>query len=99
MIFVYIYIGFSLLTFLLVWTKTLSLTDRIKKEYKLDSVDNTSHIEWFEEALKIFAFSFIPIFHLLLFYSVLFYSDDIDIEVTEEVGRKLEEAGFEKDEN
>ena len=92
MIFLYIYIGFSLLTFVLMWLQTITLSRKIVEKHGLTKTRKADHVAMFLEMLKIFIMSFVPILNLILFCSVVFLGNRIEKEVTKQVEEKIEEA-------
>ena len=94
MTFLYIYIGFSLLTFVLMWLQTIILTRKLEKKHQIVKVRKTNHLAVFFEFFKFFIMSFIPILNLILFCSVLFLGNRIETELTMQVEDRLEEEGY-----
>lgn len=92
MIFLYIYIGFSLLTFVLMWTQTITLARKIVEKHALTKTRNTDHVAMFLEMFKIFIMSFVPILNLIFFCSIVFLGNRLEKEVTKQVEEKMEEA-------
>lgn len=78
--FLWIYIGFSLLTFILVLLQVLILTNKLFKKYK-DKIDNNHEKDYLSlifETLKILIISFIPIINIAMFYVVVFYGNKLE---------------------
>lgn len=94
MIFLYIYIGFSLLTFLLMWGQTIILERRLRKKHKLNEKVKADHLAFLFAGFKILLQCFIPILNLILFCSVLFFGNKIEEAVTMQVEDRLEEEGY-----
>ena len=95
MIFVYIYIGFSLVTFVLAWGLTLTLTYKLIKKHNLVKVGNADlPLTLFFEGFKMLVLSFVPIVNVILLFGVLFLGNRIESEVTTQVEEQLEEAGY-----
>lgn len=94
MTFLYIYIGFSLLTFALVWGQTIILERRLRKKHNLNKKVEADNLAFWFAGFKMFLMSFAPILNLILFCSVLFLSNRIEKEVTKQVEDRLEEEGY-----
>lgn len=91
MIFLYIYIGFSLLTFVLMLLQMTTLIHKLENKYKdkLPKNKNPNQIPFFFEVLKIFVMCFIPILNIIFFCSVLFLGNRIDTQVTKQVENEM----------
>lgn len=95
MIFLYIYIGFSLLTFVLMLLQMTTLIHRFENKYKDKLTKNKNlnqdqnKMPFFFEILKMFVKCFIPILNVIFFCSVLFLGNRIETQVTRKVENEM----------
>ena len=93
----YIYIGFSLLTFALVWLQAITLGNKILDKHKNNVNKNhkKDHLSSFFTMLKIFVTCFIPVINIGLFCIIIFCGDKLEKVVTQKVEEELESKEIE----
>lgn len=94
MLFLKIYIGFSILTFFVVLMQAYLLTKRIKRKYpdiiQEFSKNNKSEIlEKLFEYIRILIICFIPIVNLCLFIVVLFKAEEVEPRVLQRIQKNI----------
>ena len=92
MLFLYIYIGFSLLTFVLMWLQVVTIGNKFLDihKYKLDKNRKKDHLGSIFAMLKILVVCFIPVINICLFYSIVFCGDKLENDAIKKVEDKLE---------
>lgn len=88
----YIYIGFSLVTFVLMWLQVVTLGNKFLDTHK-DKVDENhkkDHLSSFFAMFKIFVTCFIPVINIGLFCIIIFCGDKLEQNVIQKVEEKLE---------
>lgn len=97
MLFLKIYIGFSILTFLVFLMQTYIFTKQIKRKH-LDIVQEFSKnnksgiLEKLFEYIKILIICFIPIVNLCLFIVTLFKTEEVEERTLQRIKKRIEEG-------
>lgn len=91
MIFLYIYIGISLLTFIMLLLETCIVVKAISKELKLKEA-NSMILPPFFQTLKLFIISFIPLFNIIVLCVILFCGNQLEETIKNNVKQQLEEG-------
>lgn len=90
----WIYVGFSLLTFVLLMLEIVVVGKKALQKYS-DRVDETKKkkysLDAFFENLKLLIVSFIPVINCVLFFTVLLGGDKLEKEIMDKVDAELEE--------
>lgn len=92
MMFLKIYIGFSILTFILLLMQTYTLSRQLKRELpddvkEFNKKNKTSALEKIFTWIKIFVGCFVPIVNIGIFYTSLFGEDEIKEKVLNKLSR------------
>lgn len=87
------YVGFSLLTFVLLMLEVVILGKKALQKYS-DRVDETKKkkysLESFFANFKLLIVSFVPVLNLILFFAVLLGGDKLEKEIMDKVDEELE---------
>ena len=88
----YIYSGFSILTFLLMWIQTTIWSHKFKRKYH-DLLSKKQRLDFLMSLLnviKMLIICFVPVLNIVMFYLILFSSEEIEVSVLKRVRAKLE---------
>lgn len=94
MLFLKIYIGFSVLTFFVILMQTYILTKQIKRKHsdimqELSKNNKSGVLEKLFEYIKIFIICFVPIINILLFFVTLFNSEEVEKRALQRIKKGL----------
>lgn len=95
MLFLKIYIGFSILTFLIILMQTYILTKQVKRKYP-DTIQEFSKnnksgiLEKLFEYIRILIICFIPIVNLCLFIVILFKTEEVKDRTLQRIKKRIE---------
>lgn len=95
MLFLKIYIGFSILTFLVILMRAYILSKQIKRKHpelmqELGKNSKSGILETLFEYIIIFIICLIPIVNVLLFFVTLFNSEEIKRRTLQRIQKKIE---------
>ena len=88
-----IYIGFSLLTFILYLFAITAISINVKVNYNYSSKEKISAFEFIFILIRLFITSFIPVFNISLFYVAIFKYEELEnkvIKVLQEKGKIIQ---------
>ena len=88
----WIYIGFSLLTFVLMYLQIVTLGNKFlnKHQDKINENHKKEYLPFFFAMLKFLFICFIPVINIGLFCSIVFYGDELEQIVEQKVEEKLD---------
>ena len=94
MLFLKIYIGFSVLTFFVILMQTYILTKQFKRKYpdtiqELGKNNKSGFLERLFECIRILIICFIPIMNLCLFIVVLFKTEEVEERTFQRVQKRI----------
>ena len=92
MVFLYIYIGFSVLTFILVLMQSYLVSKQLKRKHpdlvgKLNN-NKQSVLERIFSYIKVFVSCFVPIINIGIFYVALFESKKVEEKALNDIFKK-----------
>lgn len=95
MLFLKIYIGFSVLTFLIILMRSYILSKQIKREHpeliqELGKNNKSGILEKLFEYIIIFIICLVPIVNVLLFFVTLFNSEEVERRTLQRIQKKIE---------
>ena len=95
MLFLKIYIGFSVLTFFVILMQTYILTKQIERKHsdimqELSKNNKSGVLEKLFEYIKIFIICFVPIINILLFFVTLFNSEEVEKRALQRIKKRIE---------
>lgn len=96
MMFLNIYIGFSLLTFVLILMQSYVVVKKIKREHpddadKLKKKSKRGFLETIFSHIKIFITCFVPIVNILIFCAILFKEKEVEEKVLNDLSNSKTE--------
>lgn len=92
----YIYLGFSILTFLLMWLQTTIWSHKFKRKYH-DLLSKKQRLDFMMTLLnfiKTLIICFVPVLNIVIFYLFLFSSDKLEDSILKRVRAKLESEEY-----
>lgn len=94
MLFLKIYIGFSVLTFLIILMRSYILSKQIKRKHpelmqELGKNNKRGILEKLFEYIIIFIISLVPIVNVLLFFVTLFNSEEVERRTLQRIKKEL----------
>lgn len=92
MLFLKIYVGFSILTFILLLMQTYTLSKQLKREFpddvkEFNKKNKTNVLEKIFTWIKIFVSCFVPIVNIGIFYNSLFGENEIKEKTLNKISR------------
>lgn len=95
MLFLKIYIGFSILTFLIILMRAYILSKQIKRKHpelmqELGKNNKSGILEKLFEYIIIFIICLVPIVNVLLFFVTLFNSEEVERRTLQRIKKRIE---------